>query len=653
MYIYNKPHVDPDDAETGTTNNTEQASSSSHLHQLNSPPSPSAFPRRPSNISSTAKGAISNRPSKSRRHSLSFSLPPLFFQPPNSSSASLVPSTAEGKPIPLDDSTAAHRTSALRELNSTYPSPVNRHRHRYAKSSGAQSSTYSQPVIVRTYSGPSPSQASYSAHSYHHRPPSATRGGGSRRIPLPLPARAHSYLSGGRPAKPTISGAGSLGTGGGAPPSAGKHGQHVANMPRAHAKKSKLPWQWQLGSAQQQQQQQQGQQGHDEAKLPPLEAFSFKSFMADFQAEDGGAGGSIGADLDRIAEICARSRYSLSNQYEVHVAPHGSGSAFMSPGVSSSSSAAAGGRRRGNNGAHAAMGMGGPTLQAINSDDDDNNSNGNAGGRSHRKRRSGARRRSVAYGTLETIMSSSRSSEEEKAKKKKSAAEIADEVRGRAMRKGSDPPAAAAPLAEDSKSGSSGGTSGSVAAQPEGPGGRGLARKKSASFATAVMDSTRLQHTTPAVQRKKKKGATTMTTTTAAAITSSPRGSAATLVSEPALPQTSMGHLEIRTAPDDGSAEPRCPDAVVVGGLLPRPEDPRPSASGGGYVPGWSAWIPWRSGASGPNRRGGGGVGGGGASHAEGSLRQLLKTVDAKDKDKDKGKAVDREDRVGKSPEGL
>ncbi|KAF2194272.1 hypothetical protein K469DRAFT_709783 [Zopfia rhizophila CBS 207.26] len=126
--------------------------------------------------------------------------------------------------------------------------------------------------------------------------------------------------------------------------------------------------------------------------------------MADMQQD-------IGADLDRIAEICARSRYSLSNQYEVHITPHGSGAGFVTSASGSTS------RHR-----HA----GGPTLQAITSDDEHSITR-------HKKRRNGARRRSAAYGTLETIMSSSRSSEEEKSKKKP-AKEIVEDFGGRASR---------------------------------------------------------------------------------------------------------------------------------------------------------------------------------------------------------------------------
>ncbi|CRK31986.1 hypothetical protein BN1708_005624 [Verticillium longisporum] len=276
----------------------------------------------------SSQPSISRQPKNSRRDSLPFSFPPLFQ--PNTSSTSLVPSTAEGKPIPLDDDTAAHRTLALRELNVNYPS-----RSRYAKSTGAQSSTNSQPVLVRTYS------------ETQSRQSSTTR----------------SIIAGGKPVHSTAN-------------------NSVGNGPAASSKKG-------LGSR------------DATTKLPPIEAYSFKQMMANMEAEEDT---SINADLDRIAEICARSRYSLSNQYEVHVTPHGSGAAFMAS-VSS--------RRQ--------QHTNGPTLQAVTSDDERQAS------RLHKRRGGGARRRSMAMGTLETIMSSSGSSEDGKPKKK-SASEITLEV---------------------------------------------------------------------------------------------------------------------------------------------------------------------------------------------------------------------------------
>ncbi|KAI1498465.1 hypothetical protein F5X99DRAFT_393254 [Biscogniauxia marginata] len=281
---------------------------------------------------------------------------PFVFPPlsqPNPSTTSLMPNTAEGRPIPLDDSTAAHRTSALRELNRSQPSS----RRRYTKSSAPPSitstttGTYSQPVLVRTYSRPAPSSS-----SARTRPT-------SRRVPLSvvsLPSNTSSW----RP---------------------GQDGMALGTT-RQKGKKKMPP--------------------SDDAMLPPLEAFTFKSIMADMQQD-------IGAHLDQIAEICARSRYSLSNQYEVHVVPHGSGSGFLASLASTGLPLPSG-----------------PTLQAIPSDDE------HAGTR-HTKRHSAARPRSAAYGTLETIMSSSRSSDEDKSKRK-SAAEIAAGVRGRMADTGQD-----------------------------------------------------------------------------------------------------------------------------------------------------------------------------------------------------------------------
>lgn len=494
---------------------------------------------------------------------------------------------AEGRPIPLDNGTAAHRISTLRELNSNYPSPVNR--HGYAKSSGAQSSTYSQPVIVRTYSGPSPSNT----HSYPYRPSSVSRGG-SKRIPLPSSSRAGSYLSRGS-AKPTISHAGSSRPG--RPPSstASTNGRVIVdNMPshKSKQKKSKMPWQWPLIN----------QREQEEPKLPPLEAFSFKSFMAGLQNE------GISSDLDRIAEICARSRYSLSNQYEVHVAPHGSGASFASFSARN--------RRRTNNGPV------GPTLQAITSDDDERSSRG------HRKRRSGARRKSVAYGTLETIMSSSRSSEEDKTKKK-SAAEIAEEVRGRAARKSSESPTSASGATPSGGSATrSEKRSGEAARQQDDRAGRRASRRKSGSLANTLLE------------KEKHRGVASNVT--------SPRSSASALVGEPAHPQTSPNHLEIRTAPEGAAGESSGPRRQSpentelmdeLADMVSRTDEQKSQHNG--LLAGWNTWMPWKGTA--PSSLGGQSAnprGSGAPSHAEGSLRQLLMTVESRDKDK--GKAVIR-----------
>jgi hypothetical protein len=368
-------------------------------------------------------------------------------------------------------------------------------------------------------------------------------------------------------------------------------------MPRPKPKKSKLPWQWPLIN----------QSDQEEPKLPPLEAFSFKSFMADLQNE-----GGISSDLDRIAEICARSRYSLSNQYEVHVAPHGSGASFASSSARN--------RRRGNNGPSSSMG--GPTLQAIASDDDEQSNRG------HRKRRSGGRRKSVAYGTLETIMSSSRSSEEDKTKKK-SAAEIAEEVRGRAARKSSESAASASGATPSGGSGTrSENLSGEAASQKDDAARKRLPRRKSGSLANALLEN-----------KKHSSGTNDVT---------SPRSSASALVGEPAQPQTSPSHLEIRTAPESASAESSDPNGQSpqnaelmdeLADMVSRTDEQ--NSQNNGLLAGWNTWMPWKGTA--PSSHGGHPTnrrGSGAPSHAEGSLRQLLMTVESKDKDK--GKAVIR-----------
>ncbi|KAI0597973.1 hypothetical protein F4775DRAFT_202370 [Biscogniauxia sp. FL1348] len=347
-------------------------------------PPPTAFPQPP-----TPTQPRSRRPPSNPASSLSpFVFPPL--SQPNSSTTSLMPNTAEGRPIPLDDSTAAHRTSALRELSRSQPSP----RRRYPKTSGPPSitsttiGTYSQPVLVRTYSGPSP--ASSSART---RPT-------SRRVPfsvVSMPPNASSW----RP---------------------GRHGG-TSGVTRQKGKKKMPP--------------------DNDAMLPPLEAFTFRSIMVDMQQD-------IGAHLDRIAEICARSRYSLSNQYEVHVVPHGSGAGFMASLASSGLPVPSG-----------------PTLQAISSDEEHTSTR-------HTRRRSIVRPKSVAYGTLETIISSSRSSDENKSKNQ-SAAEIAAAVRGRLTGPGQE---------ED-------GSANSTEAQASNEGQDKQLRPRPTLFAASIIDNSR------------------------------------------------------------------------------------------------------------------------------------------------------------------
>lgn len=513
-YVHHPPQQQPEDMSIRTSETN--------------PSQPHVNPQRRSHPPSSTTTSLpsSHPPSTSRsstfgQYSLPFAFPPL--SQPNTSSTSLLPSTAEGRPIPLDDSTAADRTTALRELNRSQPS------HRYTKGGSAASTatrtttgTFSQPVIVRTYYGPPPS-------SSNSRP-------AGRRIPLPSSVSVTSNVSNWRPIRNGM----------------------ILSMGRQ--KGNKKP---QLGS---------------DPKLPPIEAFSFKSIMADVQQD-------IGAELDRIAEICARSKYSLSNQYEVQIAPHGSGAAFVATTSGSSLR-------------HQVPG--GPTLQAVSSDDEHNSTR-------HKKRRSGARRRSAAYGTLETIMSSSRSSDEDKTKKK-SAREIADEVRSRANRKAKG----------------ESGSSNSSEQQPSEESQKGrkeVVRRKSASFATAVIDSTRQQ---------------------GQGESSSPRTSGTALVSEPAKPKTFRNHVGTMTPQVDTRNLQEEPSQVLVSDAvaatdIAHPDEPREQS---GLLSSFSTWIPWRTAAvtevASSHQKGFKTK-----SYAEGSLRELLKSKEASSS-QSKGKGVDR-----------
>ncbi|KAH8888882.1 hypothetical protein GQ53DRAFT_767435 [Thozetella sp. PMI_491] len=548
------------------------------------------------------------------RNSLPLSFPPLFSGPANTSSTSLVQSTAEGRPIPLDNNTAAHRTTALRVLNNAYPSQLNRHRS--TKSAGARSTTYSQPVLVRTYSGPSHSQSPYNATSHRYRPPSSSRTE-SRRLALPSFSRNGSSLSG-RSSKssPVVTRA----AGSSLREEIGSDGS-VNAMPRQKASKSSrlalhLPWGWGAASS--------GQGAsaspNNIPSLPPIEAFSFKNML---NAEDTGHDG-IGSDLDRIAEILERSKYSLSNQYEVHVAPHGSGASFVSDIASTN-----GPRSRRRKGHGRSNSLGGPTLQAIGSDDE------------RRRRRGGGRRRSVAYGTLETIMSSSGSSGEAKSKKKP-AAEIAAEVRGRAAGQKNSANSAgsgsgsASGLGSNATNFSSGTLEAGLAAdgRTQDAEQSKLARKKSTSFATAVIGS----HNTHKDL-------------------ASPRGSTAALVGEPAQPRTSTSHIEIQTADafadsassSTGSSSPRNRERLEAHFSVKSEHEaeleefPRISTgpSNGGLLSSLSSWVPWRAPAGSEHimpigQRGA-------SSHAEGSLRQLLRSAEPPAPGKGKTVAVDPE----------
>ena len=373
-----------------------------------------------------------------------------------------------------------------------------------------------------------------------------------------------------------------------------------------------------------------------DAKLPPLEAFSFKNIMAEMQQD-------IGADLDRIAEICARSRYSLSNQYEVHVTPHGSGAGFLR--------SVAGSRH---------VNPAGPTLQAITSDDEHASST-----RSKKRRSGGARRRSAAYGTLETIMSSSRSSDEEKGKKKKSAAEIAEEVRGRAARSstsngngngnrnGGSPGANSSTEAQASSEHQPGHSQqqshGEQHQQP--PQRKTTVRRKSPSFANAVLDSSRGHHSQQVL--------TSYPSGSGVEGGGQSSGTSTALVSGPAKPKTSRSHLEIRTSspplggheqsvegtgigPGNGSyaheVPPQPSQAVisdsVASAAIANPEEPFRKPPGGLFSGFAGYWVPtWMGGGAitevasgsrlGSDRRQKT-SGGKSKSYAEGTLRDLL-----------------------------
>ncbi|RYC62664.1 hypothetical protein CHU98_g3536 [Xylaria longipes] len=384
--------------------------------------------------------------SSSSRFVASSRLPPL--SQPNTSSVSLVSSTARGRPIPLSDATAADRTTALRELNRSqptvhppYPKASGPPPSAAGTTAGTTTGTYSQPVLVRTYSGPISS--STRARSASRRDavsgvqgrPSAPSSGRSRRRRHGFAVTLIRPLVGGKPS------------------------------PR------------------------------DDVRLPPLEAFSFKGIMAELEQD-------IGADLDRIADICARSRYSLSNQYEIHVAPHGSGAGFAQGGSPSTSTNSPGHDNAG------------PTLQAPSIDDEHADT-------THRRRVT-VRRKSAAYGTLETIISSSRSSDEDRSKRK-SAAEIAAQVRGRF------------PHPSPEGSGSADTTEAQASSELHGEPTKRPSRARP-TLAAAILDHSRAQ-------------------TYHRPDPPPPRTSGTNLVSEPAIPETSHSHLVSTTTREGLSRE--------------------------------------------------------------------------------------------------
>lgn len=222
-------------------------------------PSPTARPpgrqhplrQHPIHISPSTNGSSDTHPATrpDQNHHISPAFPfslRLPFQS-NPTSASLAPSIAEGKPIPVDDTTAEHRTSALRELNHNYPS-----RHRYAKSTGAQNTTYSEPVIVRSYYSPVP----------HSRSGTIARHGG---VVIRAPAAVLGSVAGSTASRRRSAPF----TGKGAPA-----GNGVLNIMARARGREKGPVQSQP----------------EEAKLPPMEAFTFKNFIATLDEQGNGGG---------------------------------------------------------------------------------------------------------------------------------------------------------------------------------------------------------------------------------------------------------------------------------------------------------------------------------------------------------------------------
>jgi hypothetical protein len=421
--------------------------------------------------------AAPSEPGSGRRHSLPFHFLAPGLWSANASAASLIESeeAARGEHI-LDERTVATRISALRQLNGGTRG------HRYTKSTGARSSTFSQPVIVRTYSG-------------SVRPRSQKR--------------------------------------------------DLVTVKRESAPAMKS--------------------SQTELKLPPVEAFSFKGIMDEIRH-------GVTDDLERIAEICARSRYSLSNQYEVHMPPHGQGEAII---------------------AAAGPSGGGPTLQAISSDDE----------HTRQVRRSGGRRtRSAAYGTLETIMSSSRSSDEDKSKKKP-AAVLAEEVRGRAAKKQLNAKKNDTGEVVDSETTQSSPTK--------------RVRSKSTSFASMMIDNAESFRHDPASN------------------TASPE----LLISEPARPQTSIALLaNVRSfgeSSQSASIQPLVFRRPAWTRASPATQASEPNA-GSSILESLSSWLPWAR--QPPNIGSQDRITPGLISHAEGSLRELLRSTDSDVK----GKAIDR-----------
>ena len=259
------------------------------------------------------------------------------------------------------------------------------------------------------------------------------------------------------------------------------------------------------------------------AKLPPVEAFTFKGIMEEIKHD-------VSEDLERIAEICARSKYSLSNQYEVHMPPHGHSDPKLQAGMATSGRGAI---------------FAGPTLQAIEIIDERPRA-------STRPLRGLRRTRSAAQGTLETIISSSRSSDEDQSKKKP-AAEIVEEVRGRITRKSASDAGNLQKAAKSSRS------------QTE----ITRVRSKSITFASAFLENT----------TSSKHRSLSMT--------------APAPVGHPVRPQTSAGPVtaEIHTARIEASPRFSSRYSNIAGSTISQDV---PSTRLPTVVESISSWLPWK-----------------------------------------------------------
>ncbi|EGS21006.1 uncharacterized protein CTHT_0028460 [Thermochaetoides thermophila DSM 1495] len=480
------------------------------------------------------------------------------------SSSSLAPSAVEAQPVPACNTTGQKQNKKDSSRDSCHSSQ--------AATSGSQPKTYSQPVLVKTYNGPPTSRGSRGARS-HYRSNSRDF---SRSVTLLSSSAPGIDALAGQPAQPTVTGVGvdvsstynrvSLDDG------AGANARTINDMsvfyrPRKSSSSSggKLAkwWPWRA------------REEPDEPRLPPLEAFSFKNLLADAQTR--GSEYDITADLDRIAEICARSRYSLSNQYEVHVAPHGSGASFVSGTAPSTTSAPV--RRKTGPSHSRSSSAGSIAMNTIPSEDEGSVSSAQS------RRRALGRRRSMAMCTLETIMSTSRSSDEDKSKKM-SASELISEVRGRAARKAGD----------------SGAVEGSSTQAPDTapPSSNKLARKKSASFATAIINNS---------------SGSNESVTAAASSSTLPSAGAASLHSDPARPQTSHSSLGIGTTTFPAQHSDQGPATTGH----------HSSGHASGGLGSWTSWLPSWSGTMHTTalRQRATGIGAQ-PTDAEASLRQLL-----------------------------